>query len=28
MFIEREKFLFAPREKQGREGGNLPCPHG
>ena len=25
---EREKFLFAPREKQGREGGNLPCPHG
>jgi hypothetical protein len=25
---EREKFLFALREKQGREGGNLPCPHG
>lgn len=25
---EREKFLFAPREKQGREGENLPCPHG
>jgi hypothetical protein len=24
---EREKFLFAPREKQGREGENLPCPH-
>lgn len=25
---EREKFLFAMREKQGREGENLPCPHG
>lgn len=25
---EREKFLFALREKQGREGENLPCPHG
>lgn len=25
---ETEKFLFAPREKQGREGGSLPCPHG
>ncbi|QAA38458.1 hypothetical protein DFS30_03555 [Akkermansia muciniphila] len=25
---EREKFLFALREKQGREGGNLPCPYG
>lgn len=25
---EREKFLFAPREKQGRTGGNLPYSHG